>query len=216
MPIVEKKYFYRSNLSWGLWHITESLDELFEALCPNEIDLSYLDKIGHEKKKKEFLASRLLLKQLLQYYELEYKGVIKDDILKPYLVGHKYHISISHSHDYATAVIHPDYKTAIDIELISPKMLDIAPKFLNSQEAEYGLQDARKATLLWCAKETLYKIYHGRGLIFKDNLFIRSFPNDEDGFIETEICIGSLSWQYQMHYLVRNGYGITFVEHSAI
>lgn len=216
MPITEKKYLYRSNLSWGLWHITENLEELFEALCPNEIDLSYLDKIGHEKKKKEFLASRLLLKQLLQYYDLEYKGVIKDDILKPYLVGHKFHISISHSHDYATAVIQPEHKTAIDIELISPKMLDIAPKFLTEEEAAFALQDQEKATLLWCAKETLYKIYHGRGLVFKENLFIRSFPDNKEGFMHTEIKVGSLSWQYEMHYLVRNGYGITFVEHTQV
>lgn len=214
MPIVEKKYFYRSNLSWGLWHITETLDELFEQLEPNEIDLSYLDKIGHEKKKKEFLASRLLLKQLLHYYDLEYKGVIKDDILKPYLVGHKCHISISHSHDYASAVIHPGQKTAIDIELLSIKMLDIVPKFLSNEERNFVERDERRATLLWCAKETMYKIYHGRGLIFKDNLFVRTFPDKEEGFMETEICVGSMSWRYQMHYLVRNGYGITFVENQ--
>ncbi len=214
MPVAEKKYFYRSNLSWGLWHITESLETLWEKLCPNDIDQSYLEKIGHEKKKREFLSSRLLLKELLHYYDLEYKGVIKDDILKPYLVGHKYHISISHSHDYASVVIHPEQKTAIDIELVSKKMLDIAPKFLTEEEADFVGMDESRATLLWCAKETLYKIYHGKGLIFKENLLVRTFPSEEQGFIETEIHVGSLSWHYRMQYLLRNGYGITFVEHS--
>jgi phosphopantetheinyl transferase len=214
LPLTEKKYFYRTNLSWGLWHISESLDELWTLLEPNDIDRSYLEKIGHEKKKREFLASRLLVKELLQYYDLEYKGIIKDDILKPYLVGHKYHISISHSHDYASVVIHPEQKTAIDIELVTPKMLEIAPKFLTEEEADFVQGDEMRATLLWCAKETLYKIYHGRGLIFKEHLFVRTFPLAEEGFIETEIKIGSLSWQYTMQYLMRNGYGITFVEHA--
>ena len=72
-------------MSWGLWHIQENLDELIELLDINDIDLSYLDKIGHDKKKKEFLASRIVTKQLLNYYDKPYKGIIKDDILKPYL-----------------------------------------------------------------------------------------------------------------------------------
>lgn len=213
MPITEKKYFYRSNLSWGLWHITENLDELVETIDLNDIDRSYLEKINHEKKKKEFLAGRIVLKELLQYYDQPYKGVIKDDILKPYLVGLKHHVSISHSHDYATAVIHPEHKTAIDIELISNKLLPLAPKFLTDEEAAFCQDDLRNITILWCAKETLYKIYHGRGLIFKENLFVKTFPIAEEGLIETEIHIGTYQWHYQMRYLVRDGYAITFVEH---
>jgi 4'-phosphopantetheinyl transferase len=212
VPLTERKYLYRTNTSWGLWHITETVEELYELLQPNDIDLSYLDKVVHEKKKKEFLASRLLIKQLLVYYELQYKGIIKDDILKPYLVGHKHHISISHSHDYASAVICPEHRTALDIELISHKLLDIAPKFLNTEEADFSLHNPLRTTLLWCAKETLYKIYHGRGLIFKENLFVRSFPTQDEGFMDTEIIVGSQSWKYSMHYLCRNNYGITFID----
>ena len=57
MPLVEKKYFHRSNLSWGLWHITETLEELVEIIDLNDVDASYLEKIGHDKKKKEFLKN---------------------------------------------------------------------------------------------------------------------------------------------------------------
>lgn len=212
MPLVEKKYLNRSNLGWGLWHITESIDELLEIIQLNDVDSSYLDKIGHEKKRKEFLAGRIVLKQLLEYYDQPYKGVIKDDILKPYLLGSKYHISISHSHDYATAVINPDNKTAIDIELISEKLRILAPKFMTDQEFDFCDGDLKKIAILWCAKETLYKIYHGRGLIFKENLFVLTCPDQEEGVIATEIQIGSQKWCYQMHYAFRNGYGITFIE----
>lgn len=212
MPLVEKKYFYRSNLSWGLWHITESLEELVEIIDLNDVDASYLDKIGHDKKKKEFLAGRIVLKQLLQYYNQPYKGVIKDDILKPYLLGSKHNISISHSHDYATAVIDPEDKTAIDIELISEKLAELSPKFLTEQELEFCDGDIQKITFVWCAKETLYKIYHGRGLIFKDNLFVRTCPSGQEGLMATEIVLGSQKWCYQMHYLMRDGYAITFIE----
>ena len=199
-------------MSWGLWHITENLDELVETLDLNDIDVSYLDKIGHDKKKKEFLASRIVIKQLLTYYDKPYKGIIKDDILKPYLVGHKYHVSLSHSHDFASAVIHPGKKTAIDIELISKKLLLIAPKFLNPAEAAFCQDDLNKITLLWCAKETLYKVFHGRGLIFKENLFVTGFPEGNDGLMETEIRLGSQTWKYRMHYMILNGYAITFIE----
>ena len=199
-------------MSWGLWHITESLDELVEMLELNDIDLSYLRNISHDKKKKEFLASRIAIKQLLSYYDKPYKGVIKDDLLKPYLVGSNHHVSLSHSHDYATAVIHPEKKTAIDIELISKKLIPIAPKFLNKDEAEFCQYDLTRITLLWCAKETLYKIFHGRGLIFKDNLFVTLFPEGNEGIMEAEIRLGSLLWKYKMHYMILNGYGITFIE----
>lgn len=212
MPLTEKKYFSRSNLSLGLWHITESLDELVDILEVNDIDLSYLENIGHEKKKKEFLASRIVIKQLLTFYEKPYKGVIKDDILKPYLVGSKYHVSLSHSHEYAAAVIHPENKTAIDIELVSQKLQNIAHKFLNPEEAAFCQDDLSKITLLWCAKETLYKVFHGRGLIFKDNLFVTSFPIEDEGIMETEIRLGSQTWKYKMPYMIVNGYGLTFIE----
>jgi len=212
VPLIEKKYFYRSNLSWGLWHITESLDELVETLNLNDIDQSYLEKVGHEKKKKEFLAGRIVLKELLKNYELSYKGVIKDDILKPYLVGIKHNISISHSHDYATAVIDPENKTAIDIELISEKLVQMSFRFLSKIELDFCKNDKEKTTIMWCAKETLYKIYHGRGLHFVDNLFIRTFPNEQEGMMATDIQVGSQVWSYQMHYMVRNGYVITFIE----
>ena len=212
MPLVEKKYFYRSNLSWGLWHITETLEELVEIIDLNYVDASYLEKIGHDKKKKEFLAGRIVLKQLLEYYDLPYKGVIKDDILKPYLLGSKHNVSISHSHDYATAVIDPENKTAIDIELVSDKLLVLAPKFLTDEEMAFCGNDLQKITFIWCAKETLYKIYHGRGLIFKEHLFVRTCPDGNEGMMATEISIGSQKWMYQMHYLVRDGYVITFIE----
>lgn len=199
-------------MSWGLWHIQESLEELVEAIELNDIDKSYLEKIGHDKKKKEFLAGRIILKELLKYYEQPYKGVIKDDILKPYLVDNKKNISLSHSHEYATAVIHPEKKTAIDIELLSSKILQIVPKFLTSSEIELCENNLEKFTLLWCAKETLYKVFHGRGLIFKENLFVTSCPSGKEGLLETEIRIGSQTWHYSMHFFLLNGYAITFIE----
>jgi len=178
----------------------------------NDVDARYLDKIGHDKKKKEFLAGRIVLKQLLEYYSQPYKGVIKDDLQKPYLLDCRHHVSISHSHDYATAVVDPENKTAIDIELVSNKLLSLAPKFLTEEEMDFCGNDVQKITFIWCAKETLYKIYHGRGLIFKDNLFVRTCPSGNEGLMAAEIVLGSQKWCYQMHYLLRHGYSITFIE----
>ena len=212
MPLVEKKYFSRSNLGWGLWHITESLSQLVEALEINDVDASYLDRVGHEKKKKEFVAGRLVLKELLRYYGMAYKGVVKESDLKPTLVGSRYQISLSHSHDYATAVVDPENKTAIDIELVSHKLIKLAPKFLTDEEQAFCQSDIEKLTLLWCAKETLYKIYPGRGIHVKENLFVRAFPNEKEGLMGAEIVLGSQKWLYQMHYLIRDGYALTFIE----
>ena len=83
---------------------------------------------------------------------------------------------------------------------------------MNQIEADFCQNDVKKTTLLWCAKETLYKIFPGRGLIFKDNLFVTGFPEGDNGVMETEIILGSQVWQYKMHHMILNGYAITFIE----
>jgi 4'-phosphopantetheinyl transferase EntD len=103
-------------------------------------------------------------------------------------------------------------KTAIDIELVSHKLLKLASKFLSDEEQEFCQTDLEKLTLLWCAKETLYKIYPGRGLHFRENLFVRAFPYQKEGLMSAEIDLGSQKWVYQMHYMIRDGYALTFIE----
>ncbi|MBQ0741343.1 4'-phosphopantetheinyl transferase superfamily protein, partial [Aquimarina celericrescens] len=78
------------------------------------------------------------------------------------------HISITHSFEF-TGVIVSDKKVGIDIEKQREKIKLIAPKFTPIEEYKAlgdGEDLIRKLTIVWGAKESLYKLYGKRGLLF--------------------------------------------------
>ena len=78
--------------------------------------------------------------------------------------------SLSHSKELL-AVISADKLASIDIEPISQKAYRVRDKFLNDREQNLA-KNNEIATLMWCAKECLYKIHKTGGLNFKENLKI--------------------------------------------
>ena len=81
---------------------------------------------------------------------------------------------------------------AIDLEPISPKAYRIRHKFL-SQEELILAKDDEMATLMWCAKECLYKIHQNGQLIFNKDLKIHKIT------INQLDCI-LLNKQYTLNY----------------
>jgi len=66
----------------------------------------------------------------------------------------------------------------IDVELVTPKIEKIKEKFLNSeemqllQENQFSETNVELITLLWSAKEAMYKWYGKGSISFKRNLSI--------------------------------------------
>jgi len=169
MPLVKVEQV-NQNITYGIWGISEDIDNLVnmpEFINHEEIDIPGL----HPKKQLEYVTSRILIATLCKKADITYHGIIKDEFGKPFLKNCQYHLSVSHSFPYATAIIHKTAPVGIDIEFPSEKLFRISPKFLNEGELIYqnNLQDLCK---VWCIKETLYKIYGRKKVDFRKNLHV--------------------------------------------
>ena len=174
--------FYQHNINettkLGIWRIDEP-ESFFLSMVPLKKDVS------HPHKRLQHLAGRYLLPALFPDFPLE--EIVIADTRKPFLENEKYHFSISHCGDYAAAIVSSSSRVGVDIELITPKIGRISHKFLSEAEFEiasrvqffqgYNAVDNRSLqTMLWSAKEAMYKWY-GEGLVdFKNHMRLLSQP----------------------------------------
>lgn len=167
----------------GIWRLEEDIPELLRQL-PTEYILQ-AERLRHIRRKREWLATRVLLQQLNVTALIEY-----DRYGKPYLVGKQQQLSISHSPDFVAIILHPTKTVAIDIEKISDKVGRIKNKFLSVNElAIIPTYDMATYTLYWSAKETLFKAYSKGELDFRKHLQIEN--NLRNG-VETKQVSGRL------------------------
>lgn len=140
----------------GIWKIEESPEELLSLLDAKQDYRSVLEKIHTGARQQEWLASRVLLKELLgKEVRIAYhpNGA-------PYLPDEKLHISISHTKGYAAVLLQEHPAAGIDIEHRSNRILKIRSRFMNPEEEAALNKEHETEHLLihWCAKEALYKM----------------------------------------------------------
>ena len=204
------------NSLLGIWHITESVDDLSKMIpisTGTKNDFSVLNSFSNERRKKEWLVSRILVEQLTEEKDIR---IIYDQDGKPFLENSKKFVSLSHSNNLL-AVILAEEETGIDIELIKPKVLRIKEKFMNESELK-SLQKENieeQITAYWCAKEALYKLYGKKKLAFKEHLLIEPFQYSEKGVIKGWIKNASMNKSFTLQYeklnSVNNNYMLAYV-----
>ncbi len=153
-----------------VWKIEESLDELYHNISLTQNSLNRISNMRSEIHQKGYLSVRQLLK-VLGYEDV---NLFYTDDGKPHLKDGK-HISITHSFIFSGIII-SDYPVGIDIEMNREKIIKIAPKFV-ADEFDF-LEDEQlvaQLTVVWGAKESLYKIHPDGGLLFKHHLPIEPF-----------------------------------------
>ena len=182
----------------GIWHITESQEELLTMKKFGKSDLSVLDSFTHEQRKKEWLAARILTGELTNEKEVQ---ILYDEHNKPSLNNSKVHISISHSHNLLAVLLAPS-ETGIDIEIIKDKILNIREKFMSKEELNSLQKDneAEQLAVYWCAKESLYKLYGKKELTFKENLIIEPFQYAGKGIIKGWIKNATTNKCFSLQY----------------
>ena len=148
------------NQSLGIWEMSESINEL-NALTKG-VKFDYLKS---QKRILEILAVRVLLKEMCGNVKLNY-----NEYGAPILDNNKY-ISISHSKQLV-AIIVSEFKSAIDIEIISKRTLKIKDKFISKFDNIDYLQE--DLTIGWSTKECIFKWYQKGNLNFKDDISIKS------------------------------------------
>jgi len=170
LPVLLHDNFHLPG-EWGLWHITET-----EVWLRNNVKLSSaeeeaISRIKGEGRRREFLAARMLLHNMSG--RTERGELFKDEAGKPHLRDSAFHVSISHTTNYAAAIAHPNL-CGIDVQRIVPRIRRIAQKFVGSGEQVQLIPEFEllQLHLIWSAKEAMYKAFGRRQLDFKEHLFV--------------------------------------------
>lgn len=199
MPLFYKKSL-SSQVQLGVWKITESDEELISKLTLNDDELAHLQTIKHSKRFKHWLASRVLIKQLLQtnkFIEFEY-----DKNGKPNLVNVEGHVSISHAADVAAIALSRTKNIGIDIEKMQEKIVRIAPKFMLAKEIEAsaGEDQILEMYIHWCVREAVYKCYGRRQLDFRKHILLEPLSELKGQVVPSKIKKGDIEIAYEVVY----------------
>ncbi|QNM84716.1 4'-phosphopantetheinyl transferase superfamily protein [Polaribacter pectinis] len=190
-----------------IWKIEESVADLAEGISLSKNSSTRFHSMKSELHQRGFLSVRHLLKEA-GYSDMD---LVYDEFGKPHLKDGK-HISITHSFIFSGIIISNEVPVGIDIEKQRDKILKIAHKFTPFEEYKtIANHDAlvSKLTIVWGAKESLYKIYGKKKLLFLHHIYIEDFKfadKKTSGEIRYEGEIAS----YEIHFLEFEGFTCVF------
>ena len=84
MPLCKVEPINKQS-SWALWQIEETIEALWKELNPSSEAQFEYQHIHHHQKKLEWLASRLVIKHLVEQLVESFLGIYKDAFGKPHL-----------------------------------------------------------------------------------------------------------------------------------
>ena len=186
-----------------IWKIQESLENLTLDIELTENNQSRLESMKSLLHQKGFLSIRQLLK-IVGYIDAD---VYYDTFGKPHLKDGS-SISITHSYTFTAIIISKRDVVGIDIEKQRDKIVRIAHKFTPIEEYKtIANHDAlvSKLTIVWGAKESLYKIYGKKKIRFLHHIYVEDFSfkdNKTSAVIKYE---GQVS-NHSIHFLEFDGF----------
>lgn len=191
----------------AVWQINESEQELLNAMTITSEMVHQLKRITCDVKRLEWLASRVLLHKLTGCYA----EVCYNCNGKPFIPDYGGSISISHTRGFAAVVLSPDL-AGVDMEYPSTRISRIASRFINPSKENFFSSDEADLyhAIIWCAKETLYKMADCPGLIFKVDLIVLPFDAADDGILRCKLRIADVWHEYNLNYYVTPSYFIAW------
>ena len=190
-----------------IWHVTESEENLANDITLRPKSLLRLKGMKSDLHRRAFLSIRHLLR-VAGYSD---NDLYYDTAGKPHLPDGPF-ISISHSHHYTGIIISSEKEAGIDIEKQREKILRIAHKFTPIEEySTIANSEAlmRKLTLVWGAKESLYKIYATHGLSFLHHIIIKDF-SISDTKTSGEILYKGKTSKYDISFIEFDGFSCVY------
>jgi len=151
-----------------IWHIVEDETTLLN-LVDNRL-LYGIEKAKKQHPKLQWLASRALLTEVLNSNNISFEAIKKDEFGKPFLSNCEWNFSISHSGNYAVLILSKNNFIGIDIETKFEQTYRLKEKFSTNYELDFIGNDSRQSALIWSAKESIYKAYGKKKLIFKEDM----------------------------------------------
>ena len=167
-----KEIFHKKILNTHIyvWKMTSSYEDQIKNPLLKSAELISAKELKNEKRKKEFLSSRIALKNIFNK-ELELN---KHKSGKPFIKEAK-HLSISHSSEFL-ALAYGDENIGIDIEKPQNRMIKLMPKILS--EIEF-MEFKKELTInfackLWGAKEAILKYVGDKNLNYKEDIKVEN------------------------------------------
>ncbi|WKW46998.1 4'-phosphopantetheinyl transferase superfamily protein [Myroides sp. JBRI-B21084] len=173
MPLF-KKITHLTDTEIFVWKILETEADLRKDVVLQDTHLNRLNGMLSEQHRKGFLSVRKLLMEA-GYTDLD---LHYDTNGKPHLKNGK-HISITHSYDFS-AIIVSSQNVGIDIEKQREKIVKIANKFIGTEFSFLNehINYIENLSVIWGAKEALYKMCNSRSLSFKNDMHIHNFTKN--------------------------------------
>ena len=204
MPLF-KTIHYNATTQILVWKITETFEELFDTVVLNENNSIRLAGMKSQLHQRAFLSVRKLF-YLAGYTDFD---LYYDEFGKPHLKDGKY-ISITHSHEFS-AIILSNETVGIDMELQRDKIIKIADKFCDS-EFQYLTDNEeyiRKLTVVWGAKEAIFKIRNEKGISFKNHIKVNSFDLEAKETI-AELHFDNLIKDFKIYFEEMEGFTLVY------
>ncbi len=202
MPLY-KTITVRPTITVYIWKITETEADLARNIVLTKQCQERMAGMKSELHRRGFLSIRHLMAEA---------GYVDQDLFydtagKPHLKDGT-HISITHSFEFTGIIVGAKDEVGIDIEKQREKILRIAHKFTPiSEYRTHANTDAliRKLTIVWGAKESLYKIYATHGLSFLHHISITDFSLS-DTTTHGEILYHGNASKYEIRFIEFQGF----------
>lgn len=191
------------NTSIAIWKVEESEADLQQGITLSDHCQTRFNGMKSEMHRRAFLSIRHLL-ALFGYVDTD---LVYNEVGKPHLKDGT-HISISHSHNFTAVIVGNQAAVGIDVELQRDKILRIAHKFTPVNEYRTMANTeavVRKLTIVWGAKESLYKIYGQKGLSFLNHIYVDDFLFDDARTTATIRYNGDIK-TYAIYFLEFEGF----------
>lgn len=210
MPIFKR--WNEKGAIFAIWKVEESLEVLrllLTADFPYDEELSIMKA---KKRKLEYLAVRVLLKQICG----EEKLIAYHKSGKPFIVGDNHRITISHTKGYVAIGIHASAEVGIDIEQVAERVRKLSSRFIHSDEIPNYLRlsdhdQLFQLLLHWSAKETMFKMMNASEINFLDQLKIFPFPLQAGGGqMEGQALHSGVAQRYFLSYITHVDFVCTY------
>lgn len=157
-----------------VWKMTSSYEDQIKNTLLKSAELISAKELKSQKRKKEFLSSRIALKKIFNK-ELELKHHKSG---KPFIDEAK-HLSISHSSDFL-AIAFGEENIGVDIEKPQNRMIKLMPKILSEIELmEFENEPSIDlACKLWGIKESILKYLGDKNLNYKEDINVDTISLD--------------------------------------
>lgn len=186
--------------SLGIWLIEEPESFFYEQL--GAVEFMPEKRLN---KQLEKLAARHLLNTMNG--KPVHSQLIYDAFGKPFLREDPRFISFSHKYPFVALVMSSHPFTGIDMERLSNTPHKLRSKFVGPEDCVDLITSdpLEQATLIWSAKECLYKVYGKKALDFKEHM--RVWVN-ADQKLMGRVQKKSHTIELELHYFVFQNYAV--------